>query len=166
MDEHRIGLHPTLQPVWAPIGEPLTVPVNPVYKWAYLYAFVCPETGESHYWIIPDVSISSYQMVVQAFARNVGASTDHHILLVEDNAGFHGGDPPEGVEIVRLPPYSPELQPVERLWKLTDQAIVNKCFRSLQNMLDVIGEQCKKLESQFDLIAKQTFFHWWPISKN
>ncbi len=164
MDEHRIGLHPTLRPVWAPVGEPLTAPINTTYEWAYLYAFVCPESGESHYWIIPNVSIPTYQEVLKAFARNVGAGKDHHILLVEDNAGFHGGEPPDGIEIVRLPPYSPELQPVERLWQLTDQTVANKCFDSLEKLLETIGEQCKLLETQFDRITKQTLFHWWPLS--
>ena len=78
---------------------------------------------------------------------------EHHVLLVEDNAGFHGGAPPEGIEIVRLPPYSPELQPVERLWQLTDQTIVNKCFKSLEELLQIISKQCKLLETQRDRIT-------------
>jgi len=166
LDEHRIGLHPTLRPVWAPIGEPLVASINTTYEWSYLYAFVCPETGESHYWLIPEVTLPTYQKVVEAFARNVGAGAEHHVLLVEDNAGFHGGAPPEGIEIVRLPPYSPELQPVERLWQLTDQTIVNKCFKSLEELLQIISKQCKLLETQRDRITKQTLFHWWPLCKN
>ena len=43
------------------------------YEWSYLYAFVCPETGEGHYWLIPEVTLPTYQKVIEAFARNVGA---------------------------------------------------------------------------------------------
>ena len=118
------------------------------------------------YWLIPEVTLPTYQKVIEAFARNVGAGAEHHVLLVEDNAGFHGGAPPEGIEIVRLPPYSPELQPVERLWQLTDQTIVSKCFKSLEELLQIISKQCKLLETQRDRITKQTLFHWWPLCRN
>jgi hypothetical protein len=53
---------------------------------------------------------------------------------VLDNAGWHGPEGlavPEGISLVFLPPYSPELQPAERLWPLVDEPIVNRHFASL-----------------------------------
>ena len=56
MDEHRIGLYPNLQRMKAPTGQPLVCPVYPRYEWLYMSAFVCPESGHSHFWLMPEVS--------------------------------------------------------------------------------------------------------------
>ena len=169
MDEHRIGLQPIMRPVWAPTGQPVTRPVQPRYEWLYLYAFICPETGASQFWLLPEVNKCAYQLVVAAFARGVGAGPEHHVLLVEDGAGFHGppqeGHPP-GIEIVTMPAYSPELQPVERIWELTDAPLANRCFESLDELQTVLGQQVAWLETQPDRITQQTLFHWWPLCTN
>lgn len=102
-------------------------------------------------------------------AKSVAAGPDHHVLLVEDGAGFHGppkeGHPP-GIETITLPAYSPELQPVERVWTLTDATVANRCFKSLAAFKTVLGERCAWLEGQRDLITQQTLFHWWPLCTN
>ncbi len=52
-------------------------------------------------------------------------------MLVEDNAGWHSSkkvEVPAGITIEFLPPYSPELQPAERLWHLVDEPLVNQNF--------------------------------------
>ncbi|THF68826.1 hypothetical protein E7T06_14800 [Deinococcus sp. Arct2-2] len=104
-----------------------------------------------------------------AFARSVEAGPAHHVLVVEDNGGFHvpasQGHPP-GIEIVRLPPYAPELQPVERVWQLTDATIANTCPENLDALETVVGQQCAWLETQPDLITQHTLVHWWPLCQN
>jgi len=169
MDEHRIGLKSIRRRIWAPTGQPLTCPVHPRYEWLYVYAFVCPETGESRFWLVPTVNQMAYQAVMTAFAHSVNAGPDHQVLVVEDGAGFHVPAPqghPPGIETIRLPPYSPELQPAERLWALTDAPIANHCFSSLDTLTDALGQQCAWLETQADLLTRHTLFHWWPLSRN
>lgn len=169
MDEHRIGLKPIRRRIWAPRGQPLTCPVHPRYEWLYIYAFVCPETGESRFWLMPTLNKAAYQAVMAAFAQSVDAGPNHQVLVVEDGGGFHvpavQGHPP-GIDIIKLPPYSPELQPAERLWALTDAPIANRCFTSLDALIDVLSQQCAWLETQADLLTRHTLFHWWPLSRN
>ena len=169
MDEHRIGLKPILRRVWAPTGQPLICPVQPRYEWLYIYAFVCPESGESRFWLVPEVSKGAYQAVMTAFAQSVDAGPDHHVVVVEDGAGFHVCDDdgwPAGLQRVTLPPYSPELQPAERLWALTDATVANTWFESLDALIEVLGRQCAWLETQHDLLTRHTLFHWWPLCRN
>lgn len=169
MDEHRLGLKPVVRRLWAPTGKPLIRPVHPRYEWLYLYAFVCPESGASRFWLVPEVSKAAYQAVLAAFARSVEAGPDHHVLLVQDGAGFHVPSPsgwPDGLEIITLPPYAPELQPAERLWTLTDMPLANICFDSLEALKEALGQQCAWLETQFDLLTRHTLFHWWPLCRN
>ena len=169
MDEHRLGLKPILQKAWAPTGQPFICPVHPRYEWLYIYAFVNPQTGESRFWMVPTLNQQAYQVVMDAFARSVEAGPDHHVLVVEDNGGFHvpaQQGHPLGIEIVRLPPYAPELQPVERVWQLTDATIANTCPENLDALETVVGQQCAWLETQPDLITQHTLFHWWPLCRN
>jgi len=45
---------------------------------------------------------------------------------------------PDGIILLFLPPYSPELQPAERLWSLTNEPLVNRAFASLDELEDLI----------------------------
>ncbi len=69
---------------------------------------------------------------------------------------------PEGIELMFLPAYSPEIQPAERLWSLTDEPIANEYFDSLDDLDQVLGQRCCSLADEPDLIRAQTLFHWWP----
>jgi transposase len=167
MDEHRLGLKPILGKVWAPRGQRPLVRVQHRYEWLYVSAFACPESGASQFWLVPTVNTQAFEQVLAAFARGVGAGSERHILLVLDGAGWHTSGTlrvPEGIELVVLPPYSPELQPAERLWQLTDEPLKNQHFASLTDLEDVLGAQCRDLEHATDRIRAATLFHWWPRS--
>jgi transposase len=84
---------------------------------------------------------------------------------VLDNAGWHtepGLAVPEGIRLVYLPSYTPELQPAEHLWPLVDEPIVNRNFETLGALDAVLAERCRTLEQDRDLVAANTNFHWWP----
>jgi transposase len=165
MDEHRLGLKPILGKVWAPRGERPIVRVQHRYEWLYLAALACPETGSSQYWLLPEVNVTAFQLVLDAFARSAGAGPDKHIVLVLDGAGWHTSGTlqvPEGLELVFLPPYSPELQPAERLWALTDVQLKNKHFASLSDLQTTLAATCQTLEACPDQVRAHTLFHWWP----
>lgn len=50
---------------------------------------------------------------------------------------------PEGIILEPLPPYSPQLQPAERLWQLADEPLVNKSFDSLDEDEEILVERCQ-----------------------
>ncbi len=165
-DEHRLGLRPILRRIWAAKGERPIATVHHRYKWLYLYAFANPETGQSVFYILPQVDSESLSCVLENLAHDLGASKDHAVLLVLDQAGWHISDKlrvPEGIEFVFLPAYSPELQPAERLWNLTDEPLVNRTFDTLDDLQAVLSRRCAFLRTQPDLISQHTLFHWWPL---
>jgi transposase len=87
------------------------------------------------------------------------------VVLVLDGAGWHGGQAdavPEGLHLVPLPAYSPELQPVERLWPLTDEALANRQFADLDELEHAQAARCLTLREQPDVVRVATRFHWWP----
>ena len=82
-----------------------------------------------------------------------------------DGAGWHGGGrltPPEGVRLECLPPYSPELQPAERPWPLTNESVANRHFANLSELDAALAERCPALCDQPETIRAHTRFHWWP----
>jgi hypothetical protein len=151
--------------VWARRGHRPRAPVRPRYEWEYVYGFVQPETGRTHWLLMPTVSIAAFTSALAHFAQPVGAGPTKRILLVLDQAGWHRSPQvrvPEGVHLEWLPPYSPELQPAERLWPLTNEPLANRSFATLQALDAVLAERCVLLAQQPDRVRAQTLFHWWP----
>jgi transposase len=61
-----------------------------------------------------------------------------------------------------LPPYSPELQPAEHLLLLTNAALVNRHFATIEEFEDAQLAHCTVLRQQPNRIRSTTCFHWWP----
>jgi len=164
-DEHRLGLKPVLKRVWARRGRQPVVPVRPRYQWLYVVSFVEPTTGESFWLVLPTVNIPVFQQALDAFAQHIGVGPDQPVLLVLDQAGWHRSRRlvvPDGLHLVFLPAYSPELQPAERLWALVDDPIANRVFATLDDMTEVLVDRCQWLRSIREVIRGRTCFHWWP----
>ena len=133
-DRHRIGLKPILRRVWSPRGQRARAPVQHRYQWCYLYAFVHPGSGRTWWLLLPTVSIAAFTLALAEFAQAVGAGLGKQVIIVLDGAGWHVSaqvQVPAGVHLHNLPPYSPELQPAERLWPLTNEALANRHFHDL-----------------------------------
>ena len=82
---------------------------------------------------------------------------------MEDNAGWHRSKKaiiPEGIEIEFLPPYSPELQPAERLWQLVDQPLINQYFETINDIEDILVERCCVVSQMKDEVCQLTNYHW------
>jgi hypothetical protein len=164
-DEHRLGLKPLYRRVWAPRGRTPVAWVRPRYRWLYVYAFVRPNTGEGEFWLLPSVGTREFSEVLRRFARMRGAGRERLVLVVLDRAGWHvskGLEVPEGVGLVFVPPYSPELQPVERVWPLVDAAVANGQVGDEDELWERVAERCAYLQTRPDLIREHTLFHWWP----
>jgi len=89
-DEHRIGLKPVTRRVWAPIGERPIAPGHHRFDWLYVTAFVSPATGETFWYLSNGVSKEFFEALLATFAREAEAGLSRIILLVLDNAGWHG----------------------------------------------------------------------------
>lgn len=165
MDEHRIGLKPLLRRVWAPIGQRPLAPVRHRFEWRYLVGFVHPATGRTLFHLATTVSIPLFEVELAMFARQAGAGPDKQIVLVLDRAGGHTSlrlRVPEHVHLLFLPPYSPELQPAEHLWPLTNTVLINRHFTSIDELEDAQFARCAQLQRQPERIRSTTLFHWWP----
>ncbi len=164
-DEHRLGLKPIIRKVWSPIGQRPLVKVHQRYEWSYLYAFAHPKSGEVHWLILPTVNAQVFSLALENFAREVGAGTRKRIILVLDHAGWHTAKKlrvPEGIHLEFLPSHSPELQPSERLWPLSNEGVANRYFEQIEELEEALVERCVALCDKPELIRSYTRYHWWP----
>ncbi len=164
-DEHRLGLKPIVRKVWSPIGQRPLVKVHQRYEWTYLYAFAPPKSAEVHWLILPTVNARVFSLALEHFAKEIGASTRKRIVvLVLDRAGWHTGkevEVPEGIHLEFLPSASPELQPSERLWPLSNEGVANRHFEEIEELEEALVERCVALCNQPEIIRSYIRYHWW-----
>ncbi len=62
--------------------------------------------------------------------------------MIWDGAGFHPSDGesglPANVRLLKLPAYSPELDPVEKLWDVVKDGICNRLFATVSDLQDAL----------------------------
>jgi hypothetical protein len=165
MAEHRGGLKPILRRVGARRGERPRAVVRPRYEGAYVYGWVQPDPGRPEGLLLPPVNIEVFTRALAHFAQAVGAGPAKQVGLVLDHAGGHQSPRvrvPPGLHLIPRPPYSPELQPAERRWPLTNEPLANRTFATLAELDTVRGDRCVALAEQPARARAHTRFHCWP----
>ncbi len=140
-DEARIGQQGTLTRCWGLTGSRPTAVKQTEYEWVYLFGAVNPLTGKSSALLAPTVNTEYMNHHLRFISEQVGA--DVHVILVLDGAGWHGAKAlqvPSNMTLLPLPPYSPELNPVERLWAyLRSHYLSNRVYRDYDDLLTASG---------------------------
>ena len=145
-DEARFGLQPQIARQWAMRGERVSAPIKTGYSNFYLYAAVDPKGGECFILELPRVDTEIVNIYLQELSE---AYSDKNILLIWDQAGYHRSKDlqiPSNITVEPLPPYSPELNPAERLWRwLRRHVCRNRLFKSLDEQAEALGQTIRNL---------------------
>lgn len=140
-DESRFGLQSFLGRCWARKGVRVSAPVNPSYQNFYVYSGVSPFTGEAFSLFLPWVNT---EMMNLYLAEMADVFPDKKIILIWDQAGWHKSKSlkvPENISLKSLPPYSPELNPIEKLWQwLKKHVCRNRLFTDLNDLMNTLSE--------------------------
>lgn len=127
--------------MWAPRGSRPTAVKQTEYEWVYLFAAINPQTGQSSALLAPTVNTQYMNAHLQFISEAVGA--DRHVVLVLDRAGWHVARDlavPQNITLLHLPPYSPELNPVERVWAyLKSHHLSNRVFVDYDDLFAATG---------------------------
>jgi hypothetical protein len=133
------------------------------YEWAHLFGAVRPATGEGFALVLPEVSTAAMQVFLDHFATTI--APDAQVALVLDGAGWHGARDlvvPPNISPIPLPPYAPELNPVERVWlHLRERLLSHRLLDGYDAILDACCEAWNALTPE--RIRSLTAFPW--ISK-
>jgi transposase len=116
-DESRCGLLPIVRHRITARGIQPVLSCAYRFESLYLYGAVEPLSGASFFLELPALNTQGFQLFLDHFAATDPAS--FHLLLL-DNGAFHKARRlrlPANVGLLFFPPYSPELNPIERLWR-------------------------------------------------
>jgi transposase len=164
-DEHRYGLISVLRRVWSLRGYRPTAPYQTKYQWGYLYsALEVGADGRAEALFLPTVSLECSRLFLGQLAAS-DPQAEH--IVIWDQAGFHQTTGPTTVPRVRilsLPPYSPELNPTEKLGILIKGAIGNTLFPTLRQLEDRICEELKPVWTE-PARVRQLIGDGWLLSE-
>lgn len=149
-DEGRFGFQPVTGRRWARKGVRPVAIMRPGYQNFYVYSAVSPLSGEEVSLFLPWVNTAMMNLYLAHLSGMLG---DRSCLLVMDRAGWHVSKDlsvPSNIEIVLLPPYSPELNPVERLWQwLKRHCLRNRYYKNLGEIMDEVQNSLRAESSAF-----------------
>jgi len=179
MDEARIGQKGRLTHVWYQKGmRPRGVPArgaragcgsraSPPPTRPHLFGAVRPERDAGVALALPEVSTAAMDVFLAELSRAIPAAT--HAALVLDRAGWHVSEDltvPANLTLVPLPPYSPELNPVERVWEyLRDRWLSHRVLAGgYAAVLEAACAAWNALLAEPGRLRSLTSYPWLPAS--
>lgn len=141
MDEARYGLHSFTRRCWGFRGLRIIKKAQQKYQWGYVYGALEVVQGDAEFRFMPSVNLSFTEGFLHQIAQHDPGAAH---VVIWDQAGFHHAPtdvrvPPQ-IHLLPLPPYSPELNPVERLWDVMKDRVANRVFPTLTNLEDQLSE--------------------------
>lgn len=160
-DEARFGRINDPRRCWAPRGFRPEVGMQIVREYTYAFGAVSPHDGTLDTLVLPVVTAEAMSIFLAEVARR---HPKEFILMVLDGAGWHRANSlviPENMRLEALPPYSPQLNPMEHIWdEVREKWFANEVFDSLDGVEDRLVEALVALENDRALVASTTGFDW------
>ena len=147
---------------WARRGTRPRRPRDQRYQAAYLFAAACPEAEKTAALVLPQVNTAAMNLHLAEIARQIDAQT--HAVVILDQAGWHGARAlvvPENLTLLPLPPYSPELNPIENLWQFLRHNFLNaRVHDGYQAVVDACCDAWNRLRAIPGKIRSITTREW------
>lgn len=159
-DEARFGRLSDERRCWAPLPVRPIVGRQIVRQFVYGLAAVSPLDGQLSS-LVPWVDTEAMSLFL---AHTAACFPNQYCLMLLDGAGWHRAlalRVPPHMQLVSLPPYSPELNPVEHLWDhLRENYLGNRVFGCLEEVIRQVCRGLKNLHQQPALVQSMTCFDW------
>jgi len=141
-DESRIGQQGSLSRVWASKGTRPRVVRQRQFLSTYIFGAVCPDRDVGCALILPECNSGMMQIHLDEISKKI--KKGFHAIILMDRASWHTTESlnvPKNISLLPLPPYSPELNPMEQVWQqLRRQALSNTNFK---NYTDIVNQCCE-----------------------
>ena len=165
-DEARVGQQGTLTRVWARRGTRPRAMRDTRYQWAYLFGAVCPGRGVAAGLVLPYANTEAMTLHLAEIARAVTPGA--HAVLVLDGAGWHGSKNlvvPDNITLLPLPPYAPELNPVENVWQyLRSNQLAITVFETYADIVDACCDAWTSFATNPTTVASITSRNWAQVN--
>lgn len=110
------------------------------FKNTYLYGAFSPIDGDSFVYEIEGTTSEIFFRYIEQLSLH---RPDELKIVVIDNAGFHSLNDyilPDNIRLIRIPPYSPELNPSEKMWAFIKQSYKNKVFETMSHLKNWLSD--------------------------
>jgi DDE superfamily endonuclease len=146
-DEARVGQQGTLTRVWSQRGSRPRAVRDHRFTSAYLFGAVCPARGTGAAVIMPHVNIEAMNEHLAEISHCVAVGA--MALVILDGAGWHSSPNlalPDNIALLPLPPYSPELNPVENIWEfLRGNILSHRVFDDYDAVIQACADAWNRL---------------------
>ena len=161
-DEHRYGLIPVVRRCWTLRGLRPVAPYRTKYQWGYLYsALEVDGCNEAEFLCLPRVGLEMSQLFLEHLAAR-DPQAEH--IVIWDQAGFHPRPEapglPKNVHLLPLPPYSPELNPVEIIGDLIKDRIANTVWDTLEVLEEAVGQELRPIYQSPEQVRRLVSHPW------
>ena len=144
---------------WCEKGIRPAVPCHHIREYRYVYGAVEPLTGEDCFFVMPQCNTECMNIFLSALSKQYANDI---ILLVCDGAAWHKSSTlkvPHNIELFHLPPYTPEMNPIEQIWKqIRLLGFRNEVFPSLEKVVERLCDTICRLTPR--LIKSVTGRNW------
>ena len=134
---------------WCEKGIRPLVPCHHIREYRYVYGAVELLTGESCFVVMPYCNTESMNVFLEELSNTFPRDK---IILVCDGAAWHKSGSlriPENIELVFIPPYTPEMNPIEQIWKeIRKRGFKNEVFQTLQKVVDRLCDTICSLSNE------------------
>lgn len=139
-DETRVGQQGSMTRIWAEKGTRPRAIRQQQFEYSYLFGAVCPATGQAVGLVLPVVNTAAMTLHINAIADSVPEG--RHAVVIVDGAGWHSPAlNTDKVTLLKLPPYSPELNPIEQVWAWLKQKWLSN--RAYEDYEAIVGACCE-----------------------
>jgi len=144
---------------WCPTGTRPSIPCQHIREYNYAYGAVEPLRGEGFFLILPRCNAEWMELFLEELSKKY---REDRILLVCDKAGWHRSNYmkiPSNIKLIYLPPATPEMNPIEQIWKeIRKRGFRNEIFKTLNKVTDRLCETIRSLAN--DTIRSITAREW------
>lgn len=134
---------------WSIKGQRPSVPCHHIREYRYVYGAIEPLTGEGHFLIMPSCDSGCMNVFLSTLSE---IYPNDRILLCCDGAAWHKSaklDIPDNICLFFIPPYTPEMNPIEQIWKkIRLRGFRNQVFPSLNKVVDRLSETIRNLSAE------------------
>lgn len=142
-DESRFGLMTQVGTVLTAKGIKPIVNYQQAFKNTYLYGSFSPIDGSHFIWEVEGVDTLIFEAYLNEFSLY---RPEELKIVIIDNAGFHSTmniTIPENIKLIRIPPYTPELNPAEKVWQYLKERFKNKTFGDIKKLKSWLNQTVK-----------------------
>ena len=157
-DEAGFGRINTPKYCWTG-GKRPSVPCHHIREYRYVFGAVDPISGDDCFLVAPQCNTVCMNVFLDTLSKQY---QNDEILLICDGAAWHKSGTlviPPNIHIQHIPPYTPEMNPIEQVWlEIRTRGFRNEVFKTLNDVIDRLCETIRSITP--DVIRSITGREW------